>query len=64
MPEYRLYCINAHGSFTKAHEFNAANDEEALKLARDLKLSVICELWQRERMVAKLDPMRQTVALA
>jgi hypothetical protein len=56
MPEYRLYCVSEHGRFIRAHEFKAASDKKALALARDLKFPLVCELWQQDRMVAKLDP--------
>jgi hypothetical protein len=58
MPEYRLYCLNELGRFTKAHEFEARSDEEALAKARAMKLRVVCELWTRNRMVGKLPPYK------
>ena len=54
MPDYRLYCRDETGRFTKAHEFSASGDREALDLARDMNLAVKCELWNRDRMVATL----------
>jgi hypothetical protein len=56
MTEYRLYCLNDEGNFARAHEFEADSDEDALKQAREMKLPVVCELWERSRMVAKLEP--------
>lgn len=56
MPDYRLYCLDETGRFTKAHEFAASGDREALDLARDMNLAVKCELWNRDRMVATLEP--------
>jgi len=58
MAEYRLYCLNEAGKFTKALDIDARNDEAAIDRARELKLQVECELWERGRMVAKLDPHR------
>jgi len=55
MPYYRLYCLDGSGKFTKAHELEAANDEAALAVANEMRLSVKCELWERNRMVAALD---------
>lgn len=55
MPDYRLYCLDAGGKFTKSHEIDAADDKEALSKARDMKLPVRCELWEHGRMVAELD---------
>ena len=56
MGEYRLYCINEAGRFAKSHDIEAASDEEAIEAARAMKLPVLCELWHRDRMVAKLEP--------
>jgi hypothetical protein len=58
MGEYRLFCIDGSGRFVASHDFDALDDAEALARARDMKLSVKCELWQRGRMVAVLDPYR------
>jgi hypothetical protein len=54
--EYRLYCVNDAGAFTRAHEIMATSDEQALQIARDMKLPVKCELWERARKVAVLEP--------
>ena len=56
MADYRLYCLDGAGKFIKAHDIEATDDEEALELARQMKLPVKCELWQHGRMVAVLDP--------
>lgn len=56
MPEYRLYCLNDHGGFTRSLEIEAKSDEDALAQAREMKLDVACELWNRGRLVAKLPP--------
>jgi len=55
MPEYRLYCLDGSGKFTTSHEISADNDEAAVDAARAMNLGVTCELWERGRMVAKLD---------
>jgi hypothetical protein len=57
MGEYRLYCLNRQGKFTKSHEFEAESDSEALERSREMKLPVECELWSRNRLVAKLPPL-------
>jgi hypothetical protein len=54
MPEYRLYCLDGAGKFTNAHEITATDDADALARARELKLPVKCELWERGRLVAKI----------
>jgi hypothetical protein len=58
MAEYRLYCLNEAGAFSKALDIEAASDEAAIDRARELKLQVDCELWEHGRMVARLDPHR------
>ena len=56
MGEYRLYCLNELGRFAKSHDILADSDSEALDQARAMKLPVACELWNRNRFVAKLPP--------
>ena len=56
MPEYRLYCLNDHGRFAKSHEIEAKSDVDALQQVSALRLGVACELWNRDRLVAKLPP--------
>ena len=58
MPEYRLYCLNDHGRIAKSHEIEAKSDADALTQARALKLDIACELWNRNRLVAKLPPAK------
>lgn len=58
MGDYRLYCLDGAGKFTKSHEIRADSDKEALAAARAMKLPVKCELWNRSRMVATLDAHR------
>ena len=55
MPDYRLYCLDGDRRFTNVHHIKADNDAEAVSKARQLNLSVRCELWERDRMVAALD---------
>jgi hypothetical protein len=54
MPQYRLYCLNERGGFSKSHEIDAPSDEDAVADAKSMKLPVKCELWNRERLVARL----------
>jgi hypothetical protein len=58
MIEYRLYCINEAGRFTKAHEIVASDDADALDQAREMHLEVRCELWEKGRKVAVLQPVK------
>lgn len=56
MGEYRLYCLNDLGRFSKSQDIVADSDKQALDKARELKLPAVCELWQEGRLVATLDP--------
>jgi hypothetical protein len=56
MGEYRLYCLDGAGKIGFADWIEAADDEEAIAKARELKKNVVkCEVWQRHRLVATLD---------
>ena len=57
MIEYRLYCLDDAGAFTKAHEIMAESDQHALQIASDMKRPFKCELWERGRKVATLKPV-------
>jgi hypothetical protein len=43
MPEYRLYCLNEHGGFSRSHEIPAGDDADAIARAKAMKLPVKCE---------------------
>jgi hypothetical protein len=58
MSEYRLYCLDDKGRFTKSHEIEASDDEDALAKARAMKLPMVCELWTRNRLVETLLPAK------
>ena len=54
MTEYRLYCLDGANRITRAEGIRAASDDEAIEAARSMKLPVKCELWQRDRLVARI----------
>jgi hypothetical protein len=56
MAQYRLYCRNGRGRFSAAHDIDAGDDSQALAKAKAMQIPTQCELWERGRMVAKLDP--------
>jgi hypothetical protein len=56
MPDYRLYCRNGSGRFSDVYEISAASDVDALAKARAMKIAGKCELWERGRIIAVLDP--------
>ena len=63
MVEYRLYCLNADGMSVAAEWIEASSDDEAVRQARGLQGLRQCEVWQGNRLVAKLsefDPLNYT----
>lgn len=56
MPSYRLYCLDGAGRISLADWINAETDEEAVTIARRIEHGARkCEIWQGNRLVAKLD---------
>jgi hypothetical protein len=56
MREYRLYFLDRDGHIQRALELECAGDEQAIRFARERLDSQGLELWQRDRVVAKLAP--------
>jgi hypothetical protein len=56
MPEYRLYCLDGANRITRAEQISAPSDAAAIEAARAMKLPVKCELWHRDRLVARIPP--------
>ena len=56
VPSYRLYRIDGAGSITSAEWLDAADDAEATRLARELVPQGLAEIWQRDRLIARLGP--------
>ena len=54
MKQYRIYCLNNEGRFSKVREIEAQSDDEALALAREMQQNYACEVWQRHRLVGKV----------
>ena len=54
MPEYRLYWLDGVDHIEGFDVIDAINDADALVLARAMKKSVKCELWDRDRLVAQI----------
>jgi hypothetical protein len=52
MLEYRLYCLDERGRILHSHDFEAADDQEAIQIAdRREHPHFAGELWQRGRKV-------------
>lgn len=58
MAEYRLYCLDGVGKVSAAHAFEAADDEAAIEVAKVTYDGYDCELWARDRVVARLNLRR------
>jgi hypothetical protein len=56
MTDYRLYCLDGVGKIGTGEWVEATGDAEAIMLIRAKKLSVRCELWDHNRLVATIEP--------
>jgi len=56
LPSYRLYRLDGAGKIVSAEWVEAADDDAAVQHARDRDLPVICEMWDRNRLVARILP--------
>ena len=56
MPSYRLYRLDGSGKIVSAEWVDAEDDEAAAQEARDRALPVTCEMWERNRLVARIHP--------
>ena len=55
MTAYRLYCLDGDGHIGLADWIEAESDDDALVTARGLRPDAHrCEVWQKDRLVAKL----------
>ncbi len=59
MATYRLYCLDGVGKVASAEWVQADSDEAAIKAAEDLRGVRACELWQKSRLVARMDSTRR-----
>jgi len=51
---YRLYCLNGVGKVVSAQWLDADNDDAAIEAAEKSFEQHPCELWQGQRLVARL----------
>jgi len=54
VPEYRLCWMDGVGRIESLEVIIADNDDDALAIARAMKKTVKSELWDRDRLVAKI----------
>ncbi len=55
MPDYKLYRLNSAGQIAAAPEhYEAADDEAAIAVAEERRISAAAELWEGRRLVKRL----------
>jgi hypothetical protein len=60
MPEYRAYLVGHDGHFCEAVPLVCAEDDEAMKKAKQLVDGHDVELWQRDRKIATFERKPKT----
>ena len=60
MADYRLYGLDGVNKVASGEWFDADDDDDAIKVAKNMMDGHDCELWQGSRFVARLkhDPER------
>jgi hypothetical protein len=56
MPNYRYYCLDGAGRIHDAKWFDAASDEEALSMVRQMHPDGHCEVWLGRQMIGSIKP--------
>jgi hypothetical protein len=60
MTDYRVYIVAAGGHFCDVVPLVSGDDEEAIRLARELAVDRDVELWQLDRKVAVIPAQNKT----
>ena len=55
---YRYYCLDNRRQLHSAEWFEAASDKDAIAQVEARHPDALCEIWQGQRLVAKLSAMR------
>ena len=58
LASYRLYRLDGAGKIATAEWIEAADDDRAVERTHELGLSCTCEVWDRQRLVARIDPAK------
>ena len=56
LPNYRLYRLDGAGKITNAEWLSADDDAHAGELARGVDSQTTVEVWDRDRLVARIKP--------
>lgn len=58
MPGYRHYRLDGAGNISSAEWLEAADDGDAERQVRQRRLPVPSEIWDRNRLVARIEAMK------
>jgi hypothetical protein len=56
---YRVYCLDGANKVASAEWIDAENDDDAIKFVSERHEGDNCEIWDRKRLVARLDLRRE-----
>jgi hypothetical protein len=56
VPAYRHYRLDGAGAIKSADWIDASDDSDAVRQVRELKLSAVSEIWDRNRLVGRVEP--------
>ena len=56
MASFRLYRLDGAGKITSAEWLDAEDDAQAEQLVRELNAETTVEIWDRNRLVARIGP--------
>jgi hypothetical protein len=56
LPNFRLYRLDGAGKISTAEWLSADDDAHAERLARELQATTTLEIWNRNRLVARILP--------
>jgi hypothetical protein len=59
VPSYRLYRLDGAGKIVTAEWVEASDDQGALQEAQTRREGAQCELWDRNRLVARIPDPKQ-----
>lgn len=57
-PNYRVYCLDGVNNIVSGEWVDASTDEEAIAAVREAYPGLACEIWERNRLVAKIEAKR------
>ena len=58
LQSYRYYRLDGVGHLHSAEWIEAESDEAAVEMVKGMCAEALCEIWQRDRLVARLSPKR------